>query len=107
MNWAALDLEADELTMKLQQKNSALKMFSSQYTKLEIELVNAKQQLGDALNQIHEYETIGDQALQGMKAMHLAGQKNVSRQSHQISNGRKSEKSHGSLESRSDGSNHS
>jgi hypothetical protein len=37
MNWAALDLEADELSYKLQQKNQALKMFSSQVTKLEIE----------------------------------------------------------------------
>jgi len=31
-------------------------MFSAQVTKLEIELVKSKQQLGDALNQVHEYE---------------------------------------------------
>jgi len=43
MNWAALDLEADELGFKLQQKNQALKMFSSQVTKLEIQLVQKTQ----------------------------------------------------------------
>ena len=43
MNWAALDLESDELRMKLQHKVQALKMFSSQVTKLEIEMVRAKQ----------------------------------------------------------------
>jgi hypothetical protein len=33
-------------------------MFSSQVTKLEIELVKTKQQLGDALNQIQDLEGI-------------------------------------------------
>lgn len=61
MNWAALDLESEQLNLKLQQKNKALKMFSSQVTKLEIELVRAKQQLGDALNQIHEMESFTPQ----------------------------------------------
>ena len=50
MNWGSLDMENDKLTMKLQQKNQGIKMFSSQVTKLEIELVSAKQQLGEALN---------------------------------------------------------
>jgi hypothetical protein len=50
MSWANLDMENDELSMKLNQKNQAIKMFSSQVTKLEIELVTSKQQLGDALN---------------------------------------------------------
>lgn len=59
MSWANLDMENDELQMKLNQKNQAIKMFSSQVTKLEIELVRAKQQLGDALNQVHELEMGG------------------------------------------------
>ena len=50
MQWATLDMENDQLTVKLQQKNQALKRFSGQTTKLEVELVSAKQQLGDALN---------------------------------------------------------
>jgi len=43
MQWANLDMENDELTLKLQQKNQMLKVFSSQVTKLECELVQAKQ----------------------------------------------------------------
>lgn len=43
-------MENDELTQKLQQKNQMLKVFSSQVTKLEIELVQTKQMMGDALN---------------------------------------------------------
>ena len=43
MSWATLDMENDQLTVKLQQKNQALKRFSGQVTKLEVELVNAKQ----------------------------------------------------------------
>ena len=39
MNWADLDMKNDKLTLKLQQKNQALKLFSSQKTKLEIGLV--------------------------------------------------------------------
>ena len=42
MSWATLDMENDELTLKLQQKNHALKMFSSNVTKLELELVKSK-----------------------------------------------------------------
>ena len=57
MGWASLDMEADQLRLKLHNKNKALKMFSAQVTKLEIELVCAKQQLGDALNHIQEMET--------------------------------------------------
>lgn len=57
MNWGSLDMEVDKLTMKLQQKNKGIKMFSAQVTKLEIELVGAKQQLGEALNQINDLET--------------------------------------------------
>lgn len=56
MQWANLDMENDELSQKLQQKNQMLKVFSSQVTKLECELVQAKQQMGDALNQLHELE---------------------------------------------------
>ena len=43
-------MENDELALKLQQKNELLKRFSTQVTKLEIELVKSKQDLGDALN---------------------------------------------------------
>ena len=42
MHWANLDMENDELAQKLQQKNQMLKVFSSQVTKLECELVQAK-----------------------------------------------------------------
>lgn len=58
MHWANLDMENDELTQKLQQKNQMLKVFSAQVTKLECELVGAKQQMGDALNQLHELEVM-------------------------------------------------
>ncbi len=34
-----------------------MKMFSSQVTKLEIELVKSKQDLGEAMNAIYEYES--------------------------------------------------
>lgn len=56
MQWANLDMENDELVQKLQQKNENLKLLSSQVAKLEIELVQSKQQIGDAMNQIHELE---------------------------------------------------
>jgi hypothetical protein len=50
-------MENDELTIKLQQKNNQMKVFSTQITKLELECVQAKQQLGDALNNAHEINT--------------------------------------------------
>lgn len=56
MQWATLDMENDELAVRLKQKNEQLKIFSSQVTKLEIELVRAKQELGEALNECYEYE---------------------------------------------------
>ena len=50
MQWANLDMENEELSLKLQQKNTQLKQFSTQVTKLEIDLVAAKQEMGDAFN---------------------------------------------------------
>ena len=58
MRWADLDMENDELVQKMQQKNQTLKFFSSQVTKIECELVQSKQQLGDAMNHIYELENI-------------------------------------------------
>ena len=54
MKWANLDMENDELAQELHMKNNQLKIFSQQVTKLEIDLVTSKQELGDALNQVHE-----------------------------------------------------
>lgn len=54
MKWADLDMENDELAIKLQQKNEQLKAFSQQITKLELDVVKAKQEAGDAMNQVHE-----------------------------------------------------
>lgn len=56
MNWASLDMENDELAFKLKQKIDQIKIFSSQLTHLEIELVKTKQELGEALNAVNEYE---------------------------------------------------
>ena len=42
MKWANLDMENDEIMQKLHQKNTQLKMFSSQVTQLELDLVKAR-----------------------------------------------------------------
>lgn len=68
-----------------------MKVFSSQYTKLEIELVKSKQQLGDALNQIQELETTSDFTM-GLQRIQK-GKKQGVRESHQLSAERKSEES--------------
>lgn len=39
---ATLDMEADQLTVELGQKNELLKKFSTKVTKLEIELVQSQ-----------------------------------------------------------------
>ena len=65
MRWADLDMENDELVQKMQQKNHTLKFFSSQVTKIECELVQSKQQLGDAMNHIYELENIVSCSLVG------------------------------------------
>ena len=54
-SWAELDMENDKLALQLKQKADQLKIFSSQVTKLEIELVNTKQDLGEALNAVNEF----------------------------------------------------
>lgn len=52
------------MAYKLKQKNDHLKIFSAEVTKLEIELVRAKQDLGEALNAVYEYEqTAADKEL--------------------------------------------
>jgi hypothetical protein len=65
-------------------------MFSSQVTKLEIGLVKAKQQLGEALNEIHEMET--------MMPTPNGFRNNNLRESH-MSDGRGSEESKGDEDS--------
>jgi len=42
MKWANLDMENDEICLKMQQKNDQLKKFSAQMTKLELEVVQSK-----------------------------------------------------------------
>lgn len=56
MQWATMDHENEELSHKLNQKNQQLKIFSSQVTKLEIDLVKAKNDLGEALNTMYDYD---------------------------------------------------
>ena len=56
MHWAELDMENDQLAFNLKKKSDQLKIFSSQLTQLEIELVKTKQELGEALNTVNEYE---------------------------------------------------
>eukprot|EP00350_Pseudokeronopsis_sp_OXSARD2_P011852 CAMPEP_0170552146 /NCGR_PEP_ID=MMETSP0211-20121228/10087_1 /TAXON_ID=311385 /ORGANISM="Pseudokeronopsis sp., Strain OXSARD2" /LENGTH=75 /DNA_ID=CAMNT_0010859711 /DNA_START=2509 /DNA_END=2736 /DNA_ORIENTATION=+ len=56
MNWADLDMENEDMAFQMKQKTDQLKIFSSQVTKLEIELVKTKQDLGEALNAVNDYE---------------------------------------------------
>lgn len=58
--WANLDMENDELVMQLKRKNDMIKVYAQKVTTLEIEIVNAKQQLGDALNTVNEHELSHD-----------------------------------------------
>lgn len=60
MKWANLDMENDEICLKMQQKNDQMKKLSTQVTQMELDLVKTKQELGDALNQIHELATEQD-----------------------------------------------
>jgi chromosome segregation ATPase len=53
---ANLDLENDQLAHKVQTKNEQIKMFSERITALEVELLKTKQELGEALNIICDYE---------------------------------------------------
>ena len=50
MSWAKLDMENDELDLKLQQMKKQQNSLCSNITKLEIDLVKAKQDLGEANN---------------------------------------------------------
>lgn len=64
MQAAELDLENDDLSVKINKKNDLLKKLSSQVTMLETELVKSKQDLGEALNAVYEYEqTAADREL--------------------------------------------
>jgi len=61
---ANLDLENDQLACKLQQKNDMIKMLSERVTALEVEVLRSKQELGEALNTVYEYEqTTADKAI--------------------------------------------
>ena len=53
---ANLDLENDQLAHKLSNKNEQIKLFSERITALEVELLKTKQELGEALNAVYEYE---------------------------------------------------
>ncbi len=55
---ANLDLENDQLACKLQSKNDQIKKFSERITALEIDLLKTKQELGEALNAVYEYESV-------------------------------------------------
>eukprot|EP00347_Sterkiella_histriomuscorum_P004482 403360298 len=59
MQAAELDLENDDLSVKINKKNEMLKKLSAQVTMLETELVRSKQDLGEALNAVYEYEQTG------------------------------------------------
>lgn len=60
IKWADLDLENDMLNQKLQQRNEGLRKYSSQVTRLECELVQTKQTLGDVRNELNAVE-MGDE----------------------------------------------
>lgn len=61
---ANLDLENDQLACKLQQKSDMIKMLSERITALEVEVLRSKQELGEALNTVYEYEqTTADKAI--------------------------------------------
>jgi SMC interacting uncharacterized protein involved in chromosome segregation len=53
---ANLDLENDQLAQKLQTKNEQIKMFGERITAYEVEILKTKQELGEALNAVYEYE---------------------------------------------------
>ena len=53
---ANLDLENDQLACKLQQKANQIKFFSERITALEVDLLRSRQDLGEALNSVYEYE---------------------------------------------------
>ena len=60
IKWADLDLENDVLNQKLQQRNEGLRKYSSQVTRLECEIVQKKQTLGDVRNELNAVE-MGDE----------------------------------------------
>lgn len=45
LQWANLDLENDELCVSLRKKNEQIKMFQNKITKLEIQLVKARDEI--------------------------------------------------------------
>ena len=64
MKWANLDLENDEQACKIHALKEKMKLYMEHVTKLEVELVRAKQDLGEALNAVYEYEqTAADREL--------------------------------------------
>lgn len=69
MSWAEIDSENEDLAFKLNKKMEQVKKFSSQITKLEIELVKSKQDLGEAMNTVNEYEDMYTDAINGDKGL--------------------------------------
>jgi hypothetical protein len=71
---ANLDLENDQLACKLQQKSDMIKMLSERITALEVETLKAKQELGEALNLVYEYEqTNADKQIITQDTMRFGG----------------------------------
>ncbi|CDW72003.1 UNKNOWN [Stylonychia lemnae] len=56
MQWATLDLQRDNLTIKLKQSNERYENLQVQMNGLQDELVRTKQELGEAMNSAYEYE---------------------------------------------------
>ena len=54
INLGQLDMENDEIMQKMHQKNHQLKAMSTKITSLELAVVKARQDLGEAMNQIHD-----------------------------------------------------
>lgn len=53
---ANLDLENDQLACKIQSKNELIKAQGDRIAALEVDLLKTKQELGETLNAVYEYE---------------------------------------------------
>ena len=56
MSWANVELERETLSHKLKEKQELSNNYATRLSKFEIDLVRAKQDLGEALNAAYEYE---------------------------------------------------
>lgn len=68
---ANLDLENDQLACKIQHKNEQIKQLGERVTTLEVELLKTKQELGEALNAVCEYEINGGAGAGGTTLSHV------------------------------------